>query len=84
MKNPFINPRKRPVTADGIYDDVERGLANRNSGTLLETIALNITPTGAHYLLTHFDTPIIEPDQYLLKFSGAFDNPFSISEINFS
>ena len=78
MGNPFTSPQKRPITTNGIYDDAERGLANRNSGTLLETLALDITPTGAHYLLTHFDTPIIDPDRYLLEFSGAFENPFSI------
>ena len=54
MNNPFVNPRKKPDTEDGVYDDFERGLANRNSGTLLETLALDITPLGAHYLLTHF------------------------------
>ena len=41
MNNPFINPKKKPDTKDGIYDDAERGLANRNSGTLLETLALD-------------------------------------------
>ena len=54
MNNPFINPKKKPDTKDGMYDDAERGLANRNSGTLLETLALDITPLGTHYLLTHF------------------------------
>ena len=49
MNNPFINPKKKPDTEDGVYDDFERGLANRNSGTLLETLALDITPLGAHY-----------------------------------
>ena len=79
MNDPFTSPQKKPITKDGIYDDAERGLANRNSGTLLETLALNITPTGAHYLLTHFDTPIIDPDQYFLEFSGAFEKPFSMT-----
>ncbi len=78
MNNPFINPKKKPDTKDGIYDDAERGLANRNSGTLLETLALDITPLGTHYLLTHFDTPIIDANQHQLHFEGAFKNPFNL------
>ena len=57
----------------------KRSLANRNSGTLLETLSLDITPIGAHYLLTHFDTPIINKDNYTLRFVGDFDKPFEIS-----
>ena len=78
MNNPFVNPKKKPDTEDGVYDDFERGLANRNSGTLLETLALDITPLGAHYLLTHFDTPIIDSNEHRLHFEGAFENPFHL------
>lgn len=78
MNNPFIDTKKKPETKDGIYDDSERGLANRNSGTLLETLALDITPLGAHYLLTHFDTPIIDANQHQLHFEGAFKHPFHL------
>ena len=79
MSNPFTNPIKKPITEDGVYDNAERGLANRNSGTLLETLALDITPSGAHYLLTHFDTPILDSNKHLLKFDGAFKNPFELT-----
>ena len=79
MNNPFINPEKKPDTEDGVYDDFERGLANRNSGTLLETLALDITPLGAHYLLTHFDTPIIDTNQHQLHFEGASETRFILT-----
>lgn len=78
MSNPFTSPKKKPNTKYDLYDDAERGLANRNSGTLLETIALDITPLGAHYLLTHFDIPILENSKHQIKFNGAFDNPFQV------
>ena len=78
MSNPFIGPKNRPRTQDGIFDESERGLANRNSGTLLETLALDITPLGTHYLLTHFDTPIINSNEHLLHFGGAFQNPLDL------
>ena len=79
MNNPFTNPPIKPDTQDGHYDHAELGLANRNSGTLLETLALDITPSGAHYLLTHFDTPILDPNIHRLQFEGAFANPFEMN-----
>ena len=81
MNNPFASEIAKPETIDGLYDDSERSLANRNSGTLLETLSLDITPIGAHYLLTHFDTPIINKDNYALRFVGDFDKPFEIPEL---
>ena len=79
MKNPFAGEIVRPNPIDGLYDDAERSLANRNSGTLLETLSLDITPTGTHYLLTHFDTPIINSEKHVLRFAGDFEKPFEIS-----
>ncbi|MDG2406372.1 MAG: sulfite oxidase [Paracoccaceae bacterium] len=78
MSKPFTNPPATPDTQDGLYDDAERELANRNSGTLLETLVLDITPSGAHYLLTHFDTPILDADSHRLRFEGFFSNPFEM------
>ncbi len=57
----------------------ELGLANRNSGALLELLDADITPTGTHYLLTHFDVPLIDADAHMLDFAGAFDTPFRLS-----
>ena len=79
MNDPFAGETPQSDTIDGLYDDAERSLANRNSGTLLETLSLDVTPLGAHYLLTHFDTPIISRDKHVLRFVGDFDNPFDIS-----
>lgn len=70
--NPFLTYAGRTATQPDLYSESEVGLANRNSGTLLETLALDITPIGAHYLLNHFDVPIIDPDSYRLSFDGAF------------
>ena len=44
MNNPFASEIAKSETIDGLYDDSERILANRNSGTLLETLSLDITP----------------------------------------
>ena len=78
MKNPFAGETVKPDPIDGLYDDAERSLANRNSGTLLETLSLDITPIGTHYLLTHFDTPIIKRENHVLRLAGDFEKPFEI------
>ena len=78
MNDPFEGEIVKPEPRDGFYDDAERSLANRNSGTLLETLSLDITPIGTHYLLTHFDTPIINRLDHILRFEGDFDEPFEI------
>ncbi|MGJ8572260.1 MAG: sulfite oxidase [Hoeflea sp.] len=77
--NPFSGYSGRIVTQDGLYSQSEVGLANRNSGILLETLALDVTPTGLHYLLTHFDVPLIDEAHHKLEFSGVFDAPFELS-----
>ena len=79
MNNPFTGEVVKFDTIDGLYDDSERSLANRNTGTLLETLSLDITPVGTHYLLTHFDMPIINWQKHVLRFVGDFEKPFNIS-----
>lgn len=74
IENPFRPYDKKAKTKDGVYSQSELTLANRNNGILLETLELDVTPTGAHYLLNHFDVPIIDADSHRLKFSGAFDS----------
>lgn len=75
----FKNFDARPATQDGIFSEDEVRLANRNSGILLETLKYDITPTGLHYLLIHFDVPNIDTQSHRLVFGNGFDQPFSLS-----
>lgn len=77
--NPFEPYSDKPETMDGIYSQAEVSLANRNSGILLETLGLDITPTGLHYLLNHFDVPLLGGTKHTLKFSGAFEAPCELT-----
>lgn len=77
--NPFTGPQPRRETVDGLFSAYEVGLANRNSGVLLEMLALDLTPVGAHYLLTHFDVPLLDEAMHRLRFDGAFDAPFEMT-----
>lgn len=75
----FKNFKAHPATQDGIFSEDEVRLANRNSGILLETLKHDITPTGLHYLLIHFDVPSIDTHSHRLDFAKGFDNPYSLS-----
>jgi len=46
-------PTEGPLTTE------ELQLAARNRGMPLEALRYDITPTGMHYLLVHFDIPEI-------------------------
>src|SRR5260370_34768593 len=56
--HPIFDPAERELT-DGGFAREEVRLANRNPGTLLETLRYDVTPPGLHYLLTHFDVPYL-------------------------
>ncbi len=63
---------------DMIYPE-ELALAFRNRGMPIEGLRYPVTPTGMHYLLTHFDIPYLEADGWQLKIGGLVSNTMSIS-----
>lgn len=79
MTSPFDTSRPRPATQPDIFAREEVRLANRNSGNLLESLDADITPLGMHYLLNHFDVPMLTADSHVVRFEGAFDAPFTLS-----
>lgn len=66
------------VTAEGITRD-ELRLAARNHALPLEALRYPITPVGLHYLLTHFDMPVIDAGTYRLELGGSVDRPLSLT-----
>jgi sulfane dehydrogenase subunit SoxC len=48
----------------------ELQLAARNHSMPLEALRHAVTPLGLHYLLTHFDIPVIEPSKWELLVGG--------------
>lgn len=77
--DPFAPGASRPDVTEGVFSREEVALANRNSGALLETLGLDITPTGTHYLLNHFDVPVLDDGAHVLTFDGAFDAPLRLT-----
>ena len=64
---------------DGAYYEEELALAFRNRGMPLEGLRYDITPTGMHYLLIHFDIPYIDAAEWRLNVGGMAANPLSLS-----
>lgn len=78
VHDPFASGAPRPAVTEGVFSLEEVVLANRNAGALLETLSLDVTPTGTHYLLNHFDVPLLSSSDHVLRFEGAFDAPLKL------
>jgi sulfane dehydrogenase subunit SoxC len=54
-------------------------LATRNHGLPLEALSYDVTPAGLHYLLIHYDIPIVDPAAWRLTLSGRVGRELSLS-----
>lgn len=61
------------------FDPKEVRLALRNHGMHLEGLHYPTTPLGMHYLLIHFDVPMINEFSYELEIAGHVRNPLKLS-----
>jgi DMSO/TMAO reductase YedYZ molybdopterin-dependent catalytic subunit len=61
------------------FTPAELALATRNRGMPLEALAYDITPVGLHYLLIHFDVPVIDPDAWRLRVEGNVSHPLELT-----
>jgi DMSO/TMAO reductase YedYZ molybdopterin-dependent catalytic subunit len=68
-----LEPTDGPLTIE------ELQLATRNRGMPLEAMAYDLTPTGLHYLLIHFDIPVVDPATWRLTVGGKVNRPFTLS-----
>jgi sulfane dehydrogenase subunit SoxC len=59
---------------DGITLE-ELQLAARNHGLPLESLREPITPVGLHYLLIHFDIPVVDAGSWRLQVGGLVERP---------
>jgi sulfane dehydrogenase subunit SoxC len=65
--------------ADQGITPAELRLAARNHGLPLEALRHEITPPGLHYLLIHYDIPVVDQDAFRLEIGGAVERPMSLS-----
>jgi DMSO/TMAO reductase YedYZ molybdopterin-dependent catalytic subunit len=73
----MAEPPEGTVAAEEITP-TELRLAARNHALPLEALRYPITPAGLHYLLTHYDIPPVEPDEFALEIDGAVERPLSL------
>ncbi len=66
-----------PTTGPLSFEELQ--LANRNRGLLLEALRYDITPTGLHYLLVHFDIPLVDAAAWRLRLGGKVKKEMSLS-----
>ena len=57
----------------------ELQLAARNHGMPLEALRHAITPPGLHYLLIHYDVPVVDVETWKLAVDGAVARPFALT-----
>jgi DMSO/TMAO reductase YedYZ molybdopterin-dependent catalytic subunit len=57
----------------------ELQLAFRNRGMPLEAMRYDVTPTGLHYLVTHWDIPPLDPASWRLSVGGLVDRPLELT-----
>jgi DMSO/TMAO reductase YedYZ molybdopterin-dependent catalytic subunit len=53
--------------------------ATRNRGMPLEALRHDITPTGLHFLLLHFDLPAVDPADWRVEIAGNVERSLSLS-----
>lgn len=57
----------------------ELQLAARNHGMPLEALRHEITPLGLHYLLTHYDIPVVDAAAWRLVVDGRVERPLELT-----
>jgi len=58
---------------------VEMQQATRNRGMPLEGLRYDITPSGIHYLLVHFDIPTVDESTWRVEVTGEVQRELSLS-----
>jgi sulfane dehydrogenase subunit SoxC len=67
------------VEASEALTPAELRLATRNHGLPLEALAYDLTPAGLHYLLVHYDVPVVDSQSWRLTVGGRVANELSLS-----
>jgi DMSO/TMAO reductase YedYZ molybdopterin-dependent catalytic subunit len=71
-QSPGAAPGPEPTTGPLTFEELQ--LAARNRGMPLEALRYDLTPTGLHHLLVHFDIPWIDRAAWRLRVGGNVRN----------
>ena len=67
------------TTASDQISREELQLAARNHGMPLEALRFPVTPVGLHYLLIHYDIPVVDASGWRLEVDGSVERRLSLS-----
>jgi len=56
----------------------ELALAARNHAMPLEAMRYDVTPPGLHYVLVHYDIPMLDAGEWRLTIGGCVSNPITL------
>jgi len=73
-----VSPPARIADVDEAISLDELRLAARNHGMPLEILDHDVTPLGLHYLLTHYDMPMVDPGSWMLRIGGHVHHPVEL------
>lgn len=76
LAEPWPAPPRTPTDGPLTFEELQ--LAGRNRGMPLEALRYDVTPTGLHYLLVHFDIPAVDPAAWRLRIDGLVDRPLEL------
>jgi DMSO/TMAO reductase YedYZ molybdopterin-dependent catalytic subunit len=65
-----------PTDGPLLFEELQ--LAFRNRGMPLEAMRYDLTPTGLHYLVAHWDIPQIDPASWRLRIGGRVRRPLEL------
>jgi DMSO/TMAO reductase YedYZ molybdopterin-dependent catalytic subunit len=68
-----LEPTDGPI----LFEELQ--LAFRNRGMPLEAMQYDLTPTGVHYLVAHWDIPSIDPATWRLNVAGCVREPLELT-----
>ena len=77
--HPHVTTGTTPDPTDGPLTFDELGLAFRNKGMPLEAMRYDLTPTGLHYQVLHFDIPAMDPTTWRLEIGGHVGRPLELT-----
>jgi DMSO/TMAO reductase YedYZ molybdopterin-dependent catalytic subunit len=63
------------------FSHEELRLATRNHGMPLEALRYPITPVGLHYLLVHYDVPVVDASTWRLEVVGERTRSLSLDDL---
>jgi DMSO/TMAO reductase YedYZ molybdopterin-dependent catalytic subunit len=78
-ENSPVSAPARVAADDEAISAEELALAARNHGLPLEALRYDVSPPGLHYVLVHYDIPMIDAGSYRLEIDGLVDEPLSLT-----